>query len=143
PPERPDGEMPDFGEMGTPPDMSGFDGERPDLGEMGTPPDMGSFDGEQPDLGDMGTPPDMSGFNGEKPDMSEMGTPPGFPGSPGEAAIADATQAITEAAAAAEGKTAAVEENGTVPLMTWVLVATVTLTLILGIFIAAVYKPKI
>ena len=124
PPERPDGEMPDFG-------------------EMGSPPDMGSFDGEMPDLGEMGTPPDMSGFNGEKPDMSEMGTPPGFPGSPGEAAIADATQAITEAAAAAEGKTAAVEENGTVPLMTWVLVATVTLTLILGIFIAAVYKPKI
>ncbi len=129
-----------FGRPGGPP--GGFDGERPDFGEMETPPDMSNFNGERPDMGGM-TPPDMSDFSGKRPEMGEMGTPPGFPGSPSEAAIADATEAITDAAAASANDKAAAKEESSVTPMTLMIVIAVSISLLFGILIAAVYKPKI
>jgi hypothetical protein len=129
-----------FGRPGGPPD--GFDGERPDFGEMETPPDMSNFNGERPDMGGM-TPPDMSDFSGKRPEMGEMGTPPGFPGSPSEAAIADATEAITNTAAATANDKAAAKDTSSITPMTLMIVIAVSISLLFGILIAAVYKPKI
>ena len=128
-----------FGRPGGPPD--GFDGERPDFGEMETPPDMSNFNGERPDMGGM-TPPDMSDFSGKRPEMGEMGTPPGFPGSPSEAAIADATEAITNTAAATANDKAAAKDTSSITPMTLMIVIAVSISLLFGILIAAVYKPK-
>ncbi|MBO6039577.1 MAG: carbohydrate-binding domain-containing protein, partial [Oscillospiraceae bacterium] len=103
-------------------------------------PPPGRPDGKKPDMGGMGPPPDMGGFNGEHP-AGNGEAPPSMPASPGEAAIADATAAIADArASVADDRT---EKESSVTRMTWILVVAVSVSLLFGILIAAVYKPKI
>ena len=109
---------------------------RPPMSEMGTPPAMPGTDGEMPDMSGMGAPPEMPGADAEMPDMSGMGTPPEMPASAGETAIADATASIN-------ADTAAAEEQSSVTAVTLLVVGAVALSLLIGILIAAVYKPKI